>query len=277
MSSIRATLSLGALALCWPLTGAAQDRFFPAVRSFELPEASPRVHGMAGRVISVRRGDSRFGQEREGEAVLGENFPIMALKRGPNPVVLGFGSQVYGRFSLADAKSSLISIDWLAGFNASTYLGKWSLTLELYHESSHLGDEYGERFQISRLDWSREVLTGWIAYGAGPWRFTGGASYVFQDGLDLPRPAASLAVDFRGRSRADASSSLQPVIGFFTEATSATEWRMSSSAKIGVALVTPGRNRQVAVALIAHDGLSTQRQFFRQESQYLGLEVRFDL
>jgi hypothetical protein len=276
MSSIRATLSLGALALCWPLTGAAQDRFFPAVRSFELPEASPRVHGMVGRVISVRRGDSRFGQEREGEAVLGENFPIMALKRGPNPMVLGFGSQVYGRFSLADAKSSLISIDWLAGFNASTYLGKWSLTVELYHESSHLGDEYGERFQISRLDWSREVLTGWIAYGAGQWRFTGGASYVFQDGLDLPRPAASLAVDFRGRSRADASS-LQPVMGFFTEATSATEWRLSSSAKIGVALVTPGRNRQVAMALIAHDGLSTQRQFFRQESQYLGLEVRFDL
>jgi hypothetical protein len=70
MSSIRASLSLGALALLWPLTAAAQDRFFPAVRSFELPEASPRVHGMVGRVISVRRGDSRFGEEREGEAVL---------------------------------------------------------------------------------------------------------------------------------------------------------------------------------------------------------------
>jgi hypothetical protein len=29
--------------------------------------------------------------------------------------------------------------------------------------------------------------------------------------------------------------------------------------------------------VIAHDGLSTQRQFFREESRYLGLEVRFDL
>jgi hypothetical protein len=277
MSSIRAALPLGALALLLPLTAAAQNRFFPAVRSFELPEASPRVHGMVGRVISVRRGDSRFGEQREGEAVLGENFPIVALKRGTNPVVLGFGSQVYGRFSLADAKSSLISIDWLAGFNTSAYLGKWSLTLELYHESSHLGDEYGERFQIGRLDWSREVMTGWLTYGAGQWRFTGGASYVFQDGLELPRPAASLAIDFRGRVRPDGSSSLQPLMGLFTEATSATGWRMSNSAKIGVALVTPGRNQQLSIALIAHDGLSTQRQFFRQESQYLGLELRFDL
>lgn len=277
MSSIRATLALGVLFLPWPAPAVAQERFFPAVRSFELPEASPRVHGMVGRVISARRGDSRFGEEREAEAVLGENFPVVALRRGERPIVLGFGSQVYGRFSLADAKSSLISVDWLAGLNATALLGRWGLTLELYHESSHLGDEYGERFQISRLDWTREVLTGWVAYGLEQWRFTVGASYVFQDGLDLPKPAAAFAMDYRGRPRPDGAASLRPVIGFYTEATSATSWRMSSSAKVGIALASPGRNRQVAMALIAHDGLSTQRQFFRQQSQYLGFEVRFDL
>lgn len=277
MSSIRAILALGLLALLSVSPAAAQERLFPGVRSFELPEASPRVHGMVGRVISVRRGDSRFGEEREGEAVLGENFPVFSLQRGDRPIVLGFGSQVYGRFSLADAKSSLISVDWLAGINTTAVLGAWVVTLELYHESSHLGDEYGDRFQISRLDWTREVLTGWVAYGRGEWRFTGGASYVFQDELDLPKPAASFAVDYRGRPRSNDGASLQPVIGIFTEATSATSWRMSSSAKLGMAWVTPGRNRQVGMALIAHDGLSTQRQFFRQPSQYLGLEVRFDL
>jgi Protein of unknown function (DUF1207) len=277
MSSIRATVLLGVLLVLWASHASAQDRFFPAVRSFELPEASPRVHGMVGRVISARRGDSRFGEEQEAEAVLGENFPVVALRRGPRPIVLGFGSQVYGRFSLADAKSSLISVDWLAGLNATALLGRWGLTLELYHESSHLGDEYGDRFRISRLDWTREVLTGWAAYGVGQWRFTVGASYVFQDGLDLPKPAGAFAVDYRGRAGTDGTASLQPVIGFYSEATSATSWRMSSSAKLGMAWVTPGRNRQVGMALIAHDGLSTQRQFFRQQSQYLGFEVRFDL
>jgi hypothetical protein len=277
MSSIRATNLLGVLPILWAFPAVAQDRFFPAVRSFELPEASPRVHGMVGRVISARRGDSRFGEEREAEAVLGENFPVVALRRGERPIVLGFGSQVYGRFSLADAKSSLISVDWLAGLNATAMLGAWALTLELLHESSHLGDEYGERFQISRLDWTREVLTAWTAYGTGQWRFTMGASYVFQDGLDLPRPAGALGIDYRGRTPPDGAASLQPVVGIFTEATSATNWRMSSSAKVGMAWVTPGRNRQMSMAVIAHDGLSTQRQFFRQQSQYLGLEVRFDL
>lgn len=277
MSSIPGLLALGVLALPGTPRAGAQERLFPAVRSFELPEASPRVHGMVGRVISVRRGDSRFGEEREGEAVVGENLPVVALKRGSRPIILGFGSQVYGRFSLADAKSSLISLDWLAGLNTTAWLGAWALTLELYHESSHLGDEYGERFQISRLDWTREVLTGWVAYAAGPWRFTAGGSYVFTDELRLPRPAASFAVDFRGPTSMERSASLQPVLGIFTEATSATRWRLSTSAKLGLAMVTPGRSRQIGIALIAHDGLSTQRQFFRQESQYLGVELRFDL
>ncbi|HEU5305094.1 MAG TPA: hypothetical protein VFU40_10660, partial [Gemmatimonadales bacterium] len=123
MSSIRAPLAVGIGMVLSATPAAGQERLFPAVRSFELPEASPRVHGMVGRIISVRRGDSRFGEEREGEAVLGENFPVLALKQGARPIVLGFGSQVYGRFSLADAKSSLISIDWLAGVNTTAILG----------------------------------------------------------------------------------------------------------------------------------------------------------
>jgi uncharacterized protein DUF1207 len=268
---------LGVLAAHGPFDAAAQDRFFPAVRSFELPEASPRVHGMVGRIISVRRGDSRFGEEREGEAILGENFPLVALKRGSRPIVLGFGSQVYGRFSLADAKSTLISLDWLAGINTTALLGAWALTLELYHESSHLGDEYGDRFHITRLDWTREVLTAWLAYSLGQLRLTGGASYVFQDKLSLPKPAGSVGVDFRGKARPDGVVSIQPVLGIFTEATSATRWRLSTSAKLGMVAATSGRSRQFGMALIAHDGLSTQRQFFRQESRYLGVEVRFDL
>ena len=92
--------------------------------------------------------------------MLGENFPLVALKRGPRPIVLGIGSQVYGRFSLDDSKSALISNDWVAGLNTTAGLGPWALTLQLYHESSHLGDEYADHFGAGRLDWTREVVAG---------------------------------------------------------------------------------------------------------------------
>jgi hypothetical protein len=63
----------------------------------------------------------------------------------------------------------------------------------------------------------------------------------------------------------------------FVEAAAATDWRVSTSAKLGVALASPSSGRELGIALIAHDGLSTQRQFFRKESRYIGAELRFDL
>jgi hypothetical protein len=255
---------------------AAQQRLFPPVQSFELPEASPRVHGLVGRVISASRGDSRFGRQQEGEVVLGENFPLVSLKRGERPIVLGLGSQVYGRFSLTDSKSALISTDWIVGVNTSAALTPWMFTIEVYHESSHLGDEYEARFPEDRLDWTREVVAGWASYIWRRWRFTAGTSYVLKDELDLPAWGGSVGIDYHGKSRHVLGGQVRPVAGLFTEAGAATQWRVSTSAKLGLAFAT-GDTHDISIGLIAHDGLSTQRQFFRQESRYIGFELRFDL
>jgi hypothetical protein len=263
--------------LLWlPGVVAAQDRIFPSVPSFERPEASPRVHGLAARVISVQRGDSRFGKEAEAEVALGENFPVLALQRGDRPITLGLGSQVYARFSLTDAKSALISNDWVVGLNGTAILGAWAFTVEAYHESSHLGDEYEDRFDAKRLDWTREVLAGWASHTSGPWRIMGSVSYALRDELRLERPGGSLGLDFRPPRRTGGGA-LRPVGGVYLDANAATSWRVSGSLKAGVALQAAPRGREIGFAVIAHDGLSTQRQFFREESRYLGFEVRFDL
>jgi hypothetical protein len=274
---MRALLAAG-LVIPLSFTSAySQERLFPAVRSFELPEASPRVYGVVGRLLSTRRGESSFGEEREAEAVIGENLPLIAIKRGTRPIVLGLGTQVYGRFSLSDSKTALISVDWVAGLNTTAMLGKMAITMQLYHESSHLGDEYGDRFQAERLDWSREVVAGWMTYAAGQWKVTGGASYVLYDGLGLPRAGAAIGLDWGAGRHRFLTRPFEPVLGLYTEGSAATDWRLSTSAKLGVAVRGTGGARSVGLAIIAHDGLSTQRQFFRRESRYLGLEVRFDL
>lgn len=279
MSSSHAWRVFLPLLLAGPATSAtAQERIFPRVSSFELPEASPRVHGIVGRLLSARRGESDFGRETEAEVGLGENFPVLALRRGPRPITLGFGTQVYGRFSLGDRKSALISNDWVVGLNTTAALGAWTVTGEIYHESSHLGDEYGDRFGPSRLDWTREVASAWVSYGAGPVRVTGNLSYVLIDELDLDRPGAALAADFEGRPIGSLlGGRVRPVGGVFFEGAAATSWRISTSAKLGVAVGAPWGGREIGIALIAHDGLSTQRQFYRRESRYVGAELRFDL
>lgn len=281
MSSIRLGARAG-LSLVWWLvlatTGHAQSRLFPRVPSFELPQASPRVHGIVGRLLSARRGDSEFGREPEAEVGLGENFPVLALRRGPRPISLGFGTQVYGRFSLGDRKSALISNDWMVGLNTTASLGAWSLTGELFHESSHLGDEYGDRFAVSRLDWTREVASAWVSYGGGPVRLTGNLSYVLIDELELDRPGAGLGLDYIGRPFGTLlGGRIRALGGVFLDGDGATRWRISTSAKLGIAIASLASGRELGIALIAHDGLSTQRQFFRRDSRYIGAELRFDL
>lgn len=260
-----------------PLSGSAQQRLFPPVPSFELPEASPRVHGIVGRLLSARVGDSQFGREPEAEVGLGENFPVLALRRGAHPISLGFGAEAYGRFSLGDRKSALISNDWVVGLNTTAELGHWSLTGEIIHESSHLGDEYADRFDADRLDWTREVASAWVSYTTGHWRTTGSLSYVLIDELDLDRPGAALALDYR-RSQGGRflGAEVRPIGGLYFDAEAATAWRVSTSAKVGVAFHAPG-GREIGFSVVAHTGLSTQRQFFRQESRYIGGELRFDL
>jgi hypothetical protein len=179
---------------------------------------------------------------------------------------------------LGDRKSALISNDWVVGLNTTASLGAWTLTGELYHESSHLGDEYGDRFDADRLDWTREVASAWVTYGGGPLRVSGNLSYVLIDELDLDRPGAALALDFRGRPMGTVlGGAVRPVGGVYFGGEAATSWRISSSAKLGLALAAAGDGREIGIALIAHDGLSTQRQFFRRESRYIGAELRFDL
>ena len=279
MSSMRARRVALVAAFLSPVAPAmAQSRIFPSVPSFELPQASPRVYGLAGRVLSARRGDSEFGSEPEAEVALGENIPVVALRRGDRPVSLGFGAEVYGRFSLQDPKSALISNDWMVGLNTTASLGAWTLTGEVYHESSHLGDEYSDRFDVDRLDWTREVASAWVSYGTGPLRVSGNLSYVLADELDLDRAGAALGLDFRGRSLGSVlGGPLRAVGGVFFGGEAATNWRISSSARLGLALASASNGRELGIALIAHDGLSTQRQFFRQESRYLGAELRMDL
>jgi hypothetical protein len=265
-----------AILLSTPGICAAQQRIFPDVPGFERPEASPRVHGLAARLLSVRRGDSRFGQEPEAEVALGENFPVVALRQGKNPITLGIGSQVYARFSLHDKKSALISNDWVVGLNGTAVFGAWTFTLEAYHESSHLGDEYEDRFGAKRVDWTREVAGGWVSYNLGPWRLMAGGNYALRDELRLGRAGTSFGVDFRP-PRVQGQGSIRPLGGIYLDANAATGWRVSGSLKIGVGLQAAPGSREIGLAIIAHDGLSTQRQFYREESRYVGLEVRFDL
>ncbi len=265
-----------AAALPWGTPAAAQ-RVLPAgTAAFELPVASPRATGFVGRIITVSEGDSRFGAGTEADVVLGENLPLLLVGSRRHPWLIGFNVATQARFSLSDPKSALISNDWVVGFDVSGRVHRFDLALQVYHESSHLGDEYAERFAARRIDWTREVVMAWVGVRAGQATVRIAVGSAVIDHLDLPRGLAALAIDYRGRDGFVGRAPGRLVAGVHTELAAATRWRLSTTARVGVELGTLRGNR-IAVGLVLHDGLSTQRQFYNAESRYAGAEVRFDL
>jgi hypothetical protein len=247
------------------------------VPSFEFPLASPRTSALVGRIIHLSRGESRFGPEWEAEPALGEIWPLFAVSRGAVPVTLHLGAEVYGRYSLNDRTSAQISTDWHVNLIATADLAPWRLALEAYHESSHLGDEYRDRFNVTRLDWSRGIVGGWVGYVAGGLELRGNASYAVLDELDLGRSAVALGADYRSRSRAFLGAPAQAVLAVYAEAQEYTDWRPTYSGRAGIRFAEGRSNRGMALLLTFLSGQSTQRQFYARRSRYVGMEVRFDL
>jgi len=90
----------------------------------------------------------------------------------------------------------------------------------------------------------------------------------------LPRGGAALGVDYRGEAGTVLGARVRPLVGVFAESVEYADWKVTTSLRGGVELASGGR--AFAVSLLFSNGLSTQRQFFRDRSRYFGVELRFD-
>ncbi len=252
----------------------AQARLFPKVAPFRYPDAAPRAGGIVGRVIGERLGDSQFGSEREADVLVGQNIPILGFSQAADPAFVGLTIRVGGRFSLDDPRSTLISNDWVVGLHGVVDRGPWRVAAEIYHESSHLGDEYAERFAARRLDWTREVAALWVRRAVGPIAVHGTLGYTLIDALPLRRVSAGLGTDYRGHLGSLLGASVRPVVGVFAEGQAFADWRVTTSGRAGLELARDGR--RMAIGLVFLNGNSTQRQFYDRSSRYWGFELRFE-
>ena len=271
----RSALAAVLLATAATAPVAAQVRFFPDVRSFEYPIGTAAASGIVGRLVNTSRGETAYGNEREADVSVGENFPVLGFGSGPAPFFLGMTLRVGARFSLDDPRSALISNEWVAGVHGVMDRGPWRIAAELYHESSHLGDEYAERFQRRRVDWTREVATLWVRRALGSFSASASGSYTLIDALPLSRGAVGAGVDYRGRLGRLGGSVVTPVAGVFAEALGYADWDVTTTARAG--LEVGGDRGRMGVSMVFLDGQSTMRQFYDRRSRYVGVELRFEL
>ena len=214
----------------------------------------------------------------EGEAVLGQSVPL-ALLSGDSPtnaVILAVQGGVFGRFLMETRQRDLISTDWMFAIPVFVWRGDTWFRFRYRHASSHIGDEYVERFSVERSDFSRDAL-GFLAYHniePGVGLYAGGEAailnvepnnsdpVVVQAGIEYTEPAGAGPTQLYG--------------GVDVTLDQDASWRPRVTTQAGVMLFPHNGHRLRFVFELAF-GPSRQGEFHRLRETVVGLGLLLEM
>jgi hypothetical protein len=235
-----------------------------------------------GSFLSYVRGtsSSAFGTDL-GSVGIGDRLGLVRW----NAPRLGEGLQlslvgnVYAQFDLDTPSYDLINADYTVGLPVTFRIDRLAGRVRLYHQSSHLGDEYLLRPGTQRENFAFQSVEGLLSVDLGPLRTYGGGEYLF--GRTPGRVVSRLAhggVELRKRGGLAATghlARLRPVAALDVKSVSELNWSVAWSARAGIEVGrTPGaehRSRLWSLLAEYYDGPSPYGQFFREQVSYYGV------
>jgi hypothetical protein len=101
---------------------------------------------------------SAFGEGVDGEASISASAAVLRLAGtgAEDALVVGLESAAFARFSFQVVTRELVNTDWIFTAPLVWHRGDHWYRLRYYHTSSHLGDEYQQRFGPSSVNFSRD-------------------------------------------------------------------------------------------------------------------------
>lgn len=294
--TLRATVALGALlgaALAGPLrasplppdtTRASGPITFPAGEIFRPLLADPHEPRFSARWL---RSSSSFRDTDVGAVGFGERF---GLVRWPDAspgdgVQVGLAGGVFAQFDLESASSDLMNADYVIGLPVTARRGALSARVRIYHQSSHLGDEFLLREHPQRENLSFESIELLFAGRTGDFRVYGGGEYlvrrtpesldpgVFHAGLEYRPSGILFRVHRLGGARLVAGLDAR----WWEQRAWAGAWSAKAGIELGPAREGDVTTRRLGLLVEAYDGPSPYGQFYPHDVRYLGVGVHFSL
>jgi hypothetical protein len=188
---------------------------------------------------------------------------------------LGLHGGIFAQFDLDTPSVDLINADYLVGLPLTWRRSAFSARIRLYHQSSHLGDEYVLRGdEIRRENLSFESFEVLVSAEAGPVRVYGGGEHLFRrDPESVERKLAHAGLELRVLP--DAPVSL--LAGLDVKMSEQHDWSPGVSARAGIRLAPRARAghpvRRILILAEYYDGASPYGQFFLEEIRYAGIGI----
>jgi hypothetical protein len=215
-----------------------------------------------------------------GSIGIGDSFGVFRWA-GPTPgdgFQIGISAGVFAQFDLATSSFDLLNADYVVGVPISFRRGATTARVRLYHQSSHLGDEFLLRAQPERINLAFESLELILSRAVGQLRLYGGGEFLFnREPDDLEEWLAHLGAEAR-TLRAGGTSLL---LAMDVKSSEEQNWKPSMSLRGGVEAGW-GRDpahppRRWSLLLEFYDGPSPYGQFYREKVRFYGVGLHVSL
>ncbi len=228
-----------------------QPQFFTSYRYYDTPENG--AHAAA-----VGYGET-FG------------FYRVAGQRPGDGLQFSVAGALFAQFNLDAPSADLINADYTIGIPVTWRNGTTSARLRIYHQSSHLGDEYLLRARPDRVNLSFESFEAILSEQRDAWRFYFGGEYLFhREPADLKPGALHGGVEWRFTREVWGTGHW--VGGIDVKGWEEHNWNPDVSVKTGLEFgaYEPGQ-RRFRLMLEGYRGFAPHGQFYSDYITYYGV------
>jgi len=215
-----------------------------------------------------------------GAVGLGDSFGLLRLAASGD----GDGMQVdvegaiFAQFSLDTPSFDLINADYLVGLPVTVRLGGTTGRLRVYHQSSHLGDEFLLAREPERINLSFESLELIVSRETGALRVYAGSEHFFRR---RPDDIAARLLHGGVELRPGSMRTGRLVVALDVKIVDDADWQVAWSGRAGIEIArVPGPGhppRMLSLLGQFYDGPAPYGQFYRDDIRYYGLGVHFSL
>jgi hypothetical protein len=183
---------------------------------------------------------------------------------------------VLAQFNLDSSSMDLINADYIVGIPLSYRNGSWSARMRLYHQSSHLGDEFlllpqNPELKVTRLNLSFETIEMLAAWEWEGLQFTAGPSYILHTYSPLKRYSFQAGIDYQSR-KPFLKPTMRLFAGVLYHAWEETGWKPDYNVKVGIN-IRSAEKRAVQVFGEYYNGNLPFGQFYKLRAEYYGTGI----
>ncbi len=258
------------------LLAAEKERFtgmLPPTELFDPLLADPRWPHFSASVQAYQNDEEL---ETVGSANLGTSFALFGWETLGGQWQLGLQAGVFSIFDLDSDSQVLINADYLVGLPLSVRYGLFSAHVHLYHQSSHLGDEFLLRNRAERINLSYEAVELLFSLDilADILRIYGGGARLISTEPDLEKHSVQGGMELTSPS--PLFGEVYPVVAGDVQTFEETDWDENYSVRAGFDIRNDlFANRRLQIMFEYFNGHSPNGQFFERNIEYYGGGLHF--